>query len=380
MKVMHVITSLDIGGAEQMLRRLVTAKTRPDVSHSVVTMIPGGPLHAAIQGDGIPVVDLGMRPGRANLSGLWQLRRLIRRQRPDLIQTWLYHADLVATLALQLSGRRRQTRLVWGLRCSDMHAGHATPRHRMILRVLAHLSRRPDLIISNSAAGMRVHTAVGYRPRRWQVIPNGFHTELFAPDDEGRCRMRAELGLGDDDFAIVLCARVAPMKDHKTFVRAAEIVAAQLPQARFVLIGRNTDRSDTGLDRMIVDSAAADRFLRLGERRDIAAILPAMDLATLTSAFGEGFPNVLGEAMATAIPCVSSAAGDAAEVIGDTGLIVPVRDPQAMATAWLEMFSQGREGRARLGAMARDRVLDNFAMDKVFTQFIDTYSELCGTN
>ncbi|MHA1564731.1 MAG: glycosyltransferase, partial [Alphaproteobacteria bacterium] len=234
MKVMHVITSLDIGGAEQMLRRLVTADSphadnRDAVSHSVVTMIAGGPLRAPIEAAGIPVTDLNMTPGAASIAGLWQLTRLIRRQKPDLIQTWLYHADLATTLALQLSGRRRRTPLIWGLRCSDMHAGHATPRHRFILRCLAFLSRRPDLIISNSTSGVRVHTDAGYRPKQWLVIPNGFHTQEFAPNPQQRAKMRAELGLAETDFAGVLCARVAPMKDHQNIVRAAEIFTPPVP-------------------------------------------------------------------------------------------------------------------------------------------------------
>jgi len=378
MRVMHVITSLDIGGAEQMLRRLVTADSHGAVSHEVVTMIAGGPLQAPIAAAGIPVTALNMTPGAASLAGLWQLTRLIRRQKPDLIQTWLYHADLATTLALQFSGRRRQTPLIWGLRCSDMHAGHATPRHRLILRALAFLSRRPDMIISNSTSGVRVHAQAGYRPKDWKVIPNGFYPEIFAPNPRQRQQIRAQLGFTEQDFAIVLCARVAPMKDHQTFVRAAEIVAAELPQARFVLIGRDTDRAKTRLDQLIEASDVASRFLRLGERSDVAALLPAMDLATVTSAFGEGFPNVLGEAMATGIPCVSTNVGDAAMVIGRTGSIVPIRDPQAMAKAWLEMHAKGPQGRARLGAAARRRIQENFAMDRVFAQFIETYSEIRG--
>lgn len=378
MKVMHVITSLDIGGAEQMLRRLVTADIRSDVSHSVVTMIAGGPLQAAIEREGVPVSALDMSHGAPSLRGLWKLSRLIRQQKPDLIQTWLYHADLATTLALPLSGRRANTRLIWGLRCSDMHAGHATPRHRMILRALAFLSRRPDLIISNSTSGIRVHTQAGYRPKDWKVIPNGFYPEIFAPNPELRQQVRAELGFADDNFAIATCARVAPMKDHRTYVRAAEIVARQIPEARFVLIGRNTDRANTRLDQLIKESPFADRFLRLGERDDVPALLPAMDLVTVTSAFGEGFPNVLGEAMATGIPCVTTNVGDAAAVVGQTGLIVPVRDPQAMAAAWLEMHAMGTQGRAQLGAAARRRIQENFTMDRVFAQFIDTYSEICG--
>ncbi len=378
MKVMHVITSLDIGGAEQMLRRLVTADSHIAVSHSVVTMIAGGPLQAPIEAAGIPVTALDMTPSAASMTGLWHLSRLIRRQKPDLIQTWLYHADLAATLALQLSGRRRMTSLIWGLRCSDMHAGHATPRHRLILRCLAFLSRRPELIISNSSSGVRVHAAAGYRPKRWLVIPNGFRTQEFAPNPQQRAKMRAELGLAETDFAVVLCARVAPMKDHQTFVHAAEIFARQMPHGRFVLIGRNTDRTNTGLDRAIRDSAIADRFLRLGERDDVAAILPAMDLATVTSAFGEGFPNVLGEAMATGIPCVASAVGDAAEVIGDTGIVVPTRDPQATAAAWLEMFNKGPQGRGELGLIARRRIEQEFTMASVVDRFIDTYANIRG--
>ena len=193
--VMHVITSLDVGGAETVLARLVAGDTTGAVSHRVISLKPGGALRARLEADGIPVRDLGIEHNSDAPGGLARLAAAIRDARPTVVHSWLYHADLLATLALALSGRRRATRLVWGIRCSDMDVRRYARGTRYVLKLLSRLSSRTDLVLCNSEAGRTVHERLGYRPPRWQVVLNGLDPERFRPRPSERAAIRVELGV-----------------------------------------------------------------------------------------------------------------------------------------------------------------------------------------
>ena len=375
-EVTHVITSLDVGGAETMLTRLVVGDTAGPVSHRVISLKPGGALRAHMEDAGIPVRDLTIGRKRGALGGLARLAGIIRSTKPAVVHSWLYHADLLATLALALSGRRRATRLVWGIRCSNMDMRRYARSTRSILKLLPLLSSRTDLVLCNSDAGRAAHERLGYRPPRWQVVPNGLDLERFRPRRDERVAVRAELGLSEDDFVVGMCARVDPMKDHDTFVKAAAIFAEIAPEARFVLIGAGSDEPGSALDRAIAASGIGGRFVRLGRRRDVGRLHAALDIAALSSAFGEGFPNVLAEAMACGVPCVATDVGDSASIVGDTGFIVSHADAQALAAAWDTLRREGPDGRARRGAAARERVASQFTLATMIEAYRTLYSEL----
>ena len=374
-KVMHVITSLDVGGAETMLARLVVGDTAGSVSHSVVSLKPDGALRAYVEGAGIPVRDVAIGRRRGALAGLGRLAGIMRATRPTVVHSWLYHADLLATLALALSGRRRATRLFWGVRCSDMDMRRYARSTRYILKLLSHLSSKTDLVLCNSDAGRTVHARLGYRPPRWRVVPNGVDVDRFRPRPGERAAFRAELGLGDENFVVGMCARVDPMKDHNNFVKAAAMFAETAPEARFVLVGAGTDEPGSALHRTIAASGIAVRFVRLGQRQDIGRIYSALDVATLSSAFGEGFPNVLAEAMACGVPCVATDVGDSASIIGDTGLVVPPRDPESLSAAWDRLRRESSDHRAARGAAARRRVASRYALATMIEAYRTLYSE-----
>ena len=374
-EVMHVVTSLDVGGAETVLARLVAGDAADKVSHSVVSLKPGGALRTRLEADGIPVRDLGIERNRDAPGGLLRLAAAIREARPAVVQSWLYHADLLATLALALSGRRRATRLIWGVRCSDMDMSRYARGSRIVRTLLPHLSRRADLVLCNAEAGRAVHQRLGYRPARWRVVPNGVDLERFRPRPDERSAIRAELGLNDEQFVVGMCARVDPMKDHATFVKAAAF-AGTAPEARFVLIGARTDETGSALERTIAAAGLSGRFVRLGVGEDIPRLHAALDVATLSSAFGEGFPNVLAEAMACGVPCVTTDVGDSAAIVGDTGIVVPPRDPAALAAAWERLRSEGHDGRAARGAAARRRVSDCYSLASMVGAYHALYGEL----
>src|SRR6266700_6934826 len=240
--ILHLITGLETGGAEGMLARLVTRTDRSRFRSVVVSMTDTGTVGPSIAGAGIPVEALGIRRGMIDPRGVTRLIRLLRRYRPDIVQTWLYHADLLGLIATRLG---YAPHLLWNIRCSDM----AGPN--VVRAILSRCSGLPETVITNSLAGRRFHEGIGYHPRRWEYIPNGYDTALLRPDETARLRIRAELGIDPAVTVIGLPARYHPMKDHANFLAAVARQAAAGPDPVFVLLGAGTDPENRELVRAI---------------------------------------------------------------------------------------------------------------------------------
>jgi glycosyltransferase involved in cell wall biosynthesis len=373
LKVVHLITGLRVGGAEMMLYKLLSATDPARFRSVVVSLTDGGPVAERIAGLGVPVHSLGMPPGAPTLAGARALLRLLARERPHVLQTWMYHADLLGLLAGRALG---VPRIAWNLRCSNL--GERSRLTRWTIRAGAWLSRGPNVVVVNSEAGRAFHASLGYRPRRWAVIPNGFDLERFAPNPGARASVRAELGVGPDTPLLGLVCRHDPMKGHDTFLRAAAALAATGPEVHFVLAGRDVTPANPVLATLLAGHPAGSTLHLLGERADVPRLLAALDVATSSSSYGEGFSNVIGEAMACAVPCAVTDVGDAASVVGDTGMVVPPRDPAALAEAWRRLLCLGPDGRRRLGEAARQRVGHCYSLAAVVCQYEELYLSLCG--
>lgn len=369
-KILHLVTGLEVGGAETALARLATGLDPTRFEQKVVSLIEPGVVAAEIRKIGIPVIDLGLDRGRASLAGLARMVRLLQRQRPVILQTWLYHADLLGLLA----GRFASTpRIVWNIRCSDMTRDEDARRLRLVLRALAALSRQPDAVVVNSSSGRRVHADLGYRPRRWVEIPNGVDTRRFRPRPHERHALRRALGVPENARIIGMAARFHPMKDHATFFAAAARLAQRCPEAFFVVAGTGCTPDSPDLAEMVATAGIAERVRLLGVRQDLEDVFPALDVATLSSAFGEGFPNVLIEAMSCGVPCVATDVGDAARIIGHVGRVVPPSDPAALAAAWEEVLCADP---LALAIAARNRVEALFDIERMCAAYAALYSEL----
>ena len=373
MRVLHVITDLGLGGAERMLLKLARSLLTLGVEMEIVSLGERNLLGPEIEHAGIPVTALGMRRSSGLLFGVLQLARHIRRYNPDVVQTGLYHADLVGFLANQLAGGGRP--LAWNLRCSDLDPASGKFSTRLIRRALIGLSALPDLVIANSASGLAAHQALGYRPRASMLLPNGFDLQEFIPDRAAGSELRNALDIGPGEKLIGMVARFHPMKDHVSFLRAAMIARAQRPGLRFILVGQGSE-PDGPLANMASNMGLRSSICFLGRRTDVPAVFNALDLSTLTSAHGEGFANVLGEAMSCSTPCVATDVGDAAEIIAATGRIVPPRDPEALAKAWLEMLALPPEALRALGNAARQRMNQNYAIGVIAQRYAETYTAL----
>lgn len=377
MRITHVITGLCTGGAETMLCKLLAQRVDERDRVDVVSLTDVGAVGARIRELGIEVTALGMRRGFPDPRALWRLTRRLRRDRPDLVQTWMYHADLLGGLAARLAGC---VPVVWGIRQSDLHPVHSRRTTIWTARACARLSRRiPDRIVSCSEAARAVHEDLGYEPGRIEVIPNGFDTMTFRPDAAARAWVRADLGIGDDTALVGMAARFDPQKDHRNFVRAAGSLRRAVGRVAFVLCGAGIDPSNQSLRDWIHEEGIEDCCHLLGERSDMPQLLAALDVAVLCSAYGEGFPNVVGEAMACGVPCVCTDVGDAAAIVGATGAVVPPGDADALAAAVRRLLEEDGAQHAARGAEARRVIVEGYAIARVARRYRSLYEEVLRT-
>jgi glycosyltransferase involved in cell wall biosynthesis len=373
-RICHLITGLDTGGAERSLVNLVTAMDRTEFDNEVVTLLKPGPMAQALTRAGIPVTSMGIGRQRPNPSVLLSLVRHLRAKRPTILQTWLYHADLLGTAAAFFA---RPDHLLWNVRCTESNKPSMPRSTRFLPRFLAVLSRRPDAIIINSQQGQRDHDQIGYRPKQWINIPNGVDLERFVPRQSDRAALRARIGLPADAAVIGLVARYHPMKDVEGFLHAASLFQQGHANARFVLCGDGLTSANGKLAALISTLDLGDRVVLLGPRSDIELVYPALDALTLCSTYGEGFSNVLCEAMACDVPCVATDIGDSAEIIGDCGLIVPRRDPEALAQAWRRLLEKGP--RPTLESR-RSRIAARYSLKRMCAHYESLYRSIVANN
>lgn len=369
-RLTFLTTGLMTGGAEMMLLKLCSRLDRHRFAPSVVSLSAAGALQSRLRSLGVPVYSAGMRRGWPSLSGLLRLRAVMATLQPDVIQGWMYHGNLAAMLL----GHNRP--VVMGIRQSLYGLDKERALTRGVIRFGAWLSRYASSVVYNSQTSARQHEAFGFAVSRTRIIPNGFDTNLFCPDPSAASRIKHELGLSDDVILIGLIGRYHPMKDHRTFLSAAALLSQRFPAARFLLAGTGVDAGNTELATLIGTLGLSRRILLLGERNDMPQINAALDIASSTSAWGEGFANVVGEAMSCGVPCVVTDIGDSAWVVGDAGQVVPAGDPQAMAEAWESLIELGGSGREALGRRARQRIVECFSLESVVKRYEKLYENV----
>ena len=372
MKVLHVITGLNTGGAEIALCRSLESLHAPAFQHVVVALGPEGALSARVRAVA-QLYHMDMKRARATPADVWRLRRLLGQMRPAVVQGWMYHANIMASVASAGLG----IPVIWGMRQSLYSLAGERRATRWVIRAGGWLSRYPKAIVYNSSVSREQHMHFGIKDASACVIPNGFDTLTFAPDNVARGRVRAELRIAPHDLVIGLVARVHPMKDHANFLHAAARFAGDHPDAVFVLVGDGTDAASKELAPLVGELGLADKIRLCGRRTDIAAVNNAFDTAA-SSSCGEAFPNSIGEAMACGVPCAATNVGDVPKIIGDTGVVVPPRDPAALAAGWAKLAALKPEGRRALGLRARQRIIDRYSLAANARAYADLYRSLAG--
>ena len=376
MKILHVITGLDVGGAETALYRLATHMNPSDFHNRVVSLIPPGIMGEKLADAGVQVDSLDMQRGVPSPAGLWRLVRIIRDWRPDVVQTWLYHADLAGLIASRMAfPLGGGPKVAWNIRCSFMALDEYRRMTGMTLKACSALSGLPDMVLTNSHEAKRFHGELGYTPKRFEVIPNGFDTERLHPDVEARRAVRDELSIAQENFIIGHVARFDAMKDHETFIKAAASIAARYADVTFVFVGRNVDYDNLDLAAWMRQAGLPPERVRLlGERDDIPRLMAAMDIH-VSSSTGESFPNVVGEAMACGVPNIVTDVGDSARLVGETGRVVPPSDFTALEAA-MSTVVDDRSGAQALGDAARNRVKLRYSLASVVQQYSSLYHQL----
>ncbi|HEY2823632.1 MAG TPA: glycosyltransferase [Candidatus Acidoferrum sp.] len=372
--VTHIIAGLAPDGAEKMLHRLVLGMDSNRFENEVISLTDLGPMTENFQSAGVRVRALGMSRGSANPYYLAKLAGWLRKlPAQQIIQTWMYHADLVGGLAAKLAGC---SGLVWNIRHSELHPG-VDKRHTIwTAKACAMLSSRlPRKIICASESSRTFHEKLGYAYDRMEVIPNGFDLDLFRPDAAARAAVRNELGIAPSTLLIGYVARKHPVKDHRTFLEAAGLLHKQFPDVRFVLCGDGATKADPELKDWSEAAGVRNACFFLGHRDDAPRVINAFDVAT-SSSTSEAFPNALAEAMACGVPAVVTNVGDSRSILGETGSVVPPKEPKALAQAWAGLIQAGPDLRERLGDAARARVQTHFAMPNVVRKYEALYIQI----
>lgn len=390
-RLLHVITSLEVGGAQRMLVKLCERMDRSRFEPAVVSLLDGGALREDLTRSGVAVESLGMRSGWPDPRAIRRLARVLERRQPQVVQSWLYHADLVATAALRSVRRASKSaapsgsgtieatpapRLAWNLRCTHAPGSASSLVGRMAPRLCAWASRSPEVIVTNSQAGRETHEAIGYRPRSWRFIPNGFDLDVLHPDPDAGSRLRSELGLQTGHVLIGMLARWHPMKEHTLVLQLAGELAGEHPALRFVLAGAGVEPGEQGFDKSFADAGSPGNVIALGMRRDVPDLCAGFDLLLSASSSYEGFPNVLGEALACGTPCVTTDVGDSAAVVGEAGRVVRLGDREALGRAIVELACMQDEERRALGALGRERMREQFELGDVVQSYEALYREL----
>jgi glycosyltransferase involved in cell wall biosynthesis len=368
MKITHIITGLAAAGAEITLYHLLAALDRQEYQNEVISLTDRGPTAARIESLGVPVRALAMMRSMPNPLAIRRIAKILRRSRPHIVHTWMYHSNLLGGLAAQAAGG---IPVIWGIHHSKIDSRDTKRFTVWTVRACAWFSRQlPVRIICCANSSELAHIQLGYDPQKMEVIYNGIDIELFRPNPEARLALRSRLGVPEDTLLIGMAGRLHRHKDHKNFFAAARLVHREFPDVHFVLCGEDVEPENPKLSAEVADDLQGCCHL-LGLQRDMPAFYSGLDIAA-NSSLSEAFPLAVGEAMACGIPCVVTEVGDSPAMVGDTGRIVPAQQPSLMASAWRELILAGAATRQTLGKAARERIVAHFSV----MQFAQRYQAL----
>jgi len=359
--VFFLIRSLNIGGTERQLVELVKGLDKTRFKVTVGIFYYEGALIKEIEGiPGIHVISLNKR-GRWDIARfICHFIKILTTLKPHILYSYLPDANLVGLISGRIA---RVKQIVWGVRASNMDVSRYDWLVGISLRLSVFLSRFPNAIISNSFAGKEFHEKIGYRNKHMAFIHNGINTEHFIPDRNAGASVRAEWGINKKTILIGLVARMDPMKDYLVFLKAAQIFVQRHKSVCFVCVGDGPMDYKEKLYSLSEESGLSDFIIWAGLRSDMPAVYSALDIVTSTSSYGEGFSNVIAEAMACGVPCVVTDVGDSALIVGDTGLVVPIKDPEALANGWMNMLKRLENNACLSSKKTRERIVSNYSVE-----------------
>lgn len=373
MRVLHIIVGLNVGGAEMMLKRLVEHDPASSQNCAVISLTTLGHIGSVLRSQGIQVHSLNMTSIWHVPLGLWRLVQVIRQLKPNIVQTWMYHADLLGGLAARLAGNYP---IIWNLR-SNLIPTNPFSIPFWLIRLCALFSNiMPIHIICCAQSAKVTHMHMGYPAHKITVIPNGYYFAQFDKNDVTRVMARTELGLDTEDLVIGAVGRFDLLKDFHSFITAAAQIAKKCATVKFLMVGRDNDWNNATLRSWIEQAGLVDKFILVGQQVHVPYYLNAMDIFCLSSC-NEAFPNVLVEAMAIGLPCVATKAGDAAEILGDNNFVVPIKTPAMMSIALVKMCGSDALARGAMGEMNAKNVRIKYPIENVSSAYQKIYKEFC---
>jgi glycosyltransferase involved in cell wall biosynthesis len=374
MKVCHVCTSLTVAGAQKMLLELLKQLKKTRIENHVVTLIDG-PVRQEIEAIGVPVTVVSKSKRQAfNPLSILKLAALLRRIEPQVIQGWMYHGCLAALLAERAN--LRATPVMWGIHTSLDDVKNEKRLTRAVISMCAWLSKWPTDVIHCSYTSEKQHERLGFDRKNSTVIANGFDHQRFRPDNHAHESLCEELGVATDQLLVGHIARYHPMKDHQNLLQAASRLVKRAPEVHFVLAGPGVDPNNKTLTELVQRLNISQHVHFLGLRSDIPRLMAAFNVLCTSSAWGESFPIVVGEAMASGVPCVVTDVGDSATIVGDTGAVVPAQTPEALAEALITYLTMAPQERVAVGRKARQRIIDNYSIETIVKRYETLYQSV----
>jgi glycosyltransferase involved in cell wall biosynthesis len=356
-RICFLIRQWNQGGAQRQLLNLLREMDKTKYDISVLSFYGGGIYEEEIkQLPNVKYHNLRKRNRWDVFIFLFNLIRRLRQIDPGFLHGYLNGPNCLAVL---LKPFIPKTLIIWGVRASNMDYSRYDWLARFTYNLERFLSRFADQIIVNSKAGYEHAALNGFPKKSMTVIPNGIDIEQFRPSKEIGLKLREQWGANDNEILIGLIGRIDPMKDHSTFLKAAEIVKKETNNIRFVCVGEGPESYKQELIALGRRLGLSDRLVWAGSLKDMPTVYNALDMVC-SSSFGEGFPNVIGEAMACGIPCVVTDVGDSAWIVGDTGVVVPPKNPKALAEGLLRCLNN-----EEASLQARLRIEKNFSLKKM---------------
>lgn len=375
MRITHIINDLDIGGAEIMLLRILEKLAEKNCVLRVISLSAEGKISGKIKKLGIPTYNLGINNWLNLPDKIISLWKLLKEEEQDIVQTWMYHSDLLGGAVSKIIG----TPTIWSIHNNTIDKKFTKQSTRLVIHICANISKWiPSKILCCSNVSKNMHIDYGYESQKMLVIPNGIDTDLFKPNEDYRTNFLKELNVSEDSRLIGFFARYDPQKDHQTFVKMASIIKRNIPNIIFVLCGNQIDWNNEKLVSFISNEGLQDCFHLLGIRNDIPRLTASLDLC-VSSSTSEAFPLIILEAMACGVPCVVTDVGDSGEIVGSTGEVVSTKNPNALANACEKFLLMNKDDFKEKKILARERVAEYFTLDKMVTQYERLYYSVLNT-
>ena len=358
-KVLHIIPNLGQGGAERQLIELLNENN----THEVCQLLQKGYYDKYLSDKGTIIYNLNMKRKLPDIRAFYKLNSIISISKPDIIHCWMYHSCLLEVLLRKL-GRNRNIPVIWGLRCSNMDVKYYSLQLKLIIKACSYFSSKPNIIINNSYEGKNIHDKLGFT-KNSIVIPNGIDTKKFSPNKKNRSNFRKYYSISNDTKVLLSVARVDPMKDHQTLLKAFSKIRLLVPNVLLILAGLGTEKF-----------AQEKKVLALGAYKNIHEVYNASDIIISSSAFGEGFSNALGEGMASGLVPIATDVGDAKKIIADIGKIISIRNHNEMCEAIKDVINYNDIDLLNIKNNARGRIKKYYSKEKMVNNYNHIYESI----